>query len=244
MPPAGFVGGIVFGGLSRAFCFTLSVRAFERYIAIMPCLRPVLISAILCLPSLAQAHPHIFVDTSLRIMTDEQGLAIGVEVTWVYDELYSLLILEDMGLDSDYDGILSPRELDQLHRFDMNWDPGFAGDLYATADSGPLTLMAPEPVETLFENAKIVTRHFRPFTQPQPAVVLRAYDPTFYTAYDLTGGVQAPQGCTVHLQTADLDAAYDKVAKLMAQSDYADDDYPAVGDAFADTVTVTCADKS
>jgi ABC-type uncharacterized transport system substrate-binding protein len=207
-------------------------------------LRPLLLSVALCLPQMAQAHPHIFVDTTLRVLTDDQGRAIGVEVTWAYDELYSLLILEDMELDSDYDGILTGEELARLHKFDMNWDAGFAGDLYATGGAGALALGAPQPVETRFENAKIVTRHIRSFAQPQQGVVLRAYDPTFYTAYDLTGGVHAPEGCTVHRQAADLDAAYDKVAKMMDQNDYADDDYPAVGDAFADTVTVTCADGS
>jgi ABC-type uncharacterized transport system substrate-binding protein len=206
----------------------------------MTFVRPALISAALCLPPMAQAHPHIFVDTALRVLTDDQGRATGVEVTWVYDELYSLLILEDMGLDGDYDGVLSEGELAKLHRFDMNWDEGFAGDLYATGDSGPVALGAPQPVETRFEDAKIVTRHIRQFAGPQDAVVLRAYDPTFYTAYDLTRGVQAPKGCTVHTQTADLDAAYARVARMMEQKGYAEDDYPAVGDAFADTVTVTC----
>ncbi|MGH1355530.1 MAG: DUF1007 family protein [Thalassovita sp.] len=207
-------------------------------------LRSMLISAVLCLPPMAQAHPHVFVDTTLRILTDDQGLATGVEITWVYDDLYSLLILEDMQMDADYDGVLTPQELARLHRFDMNWDPGFLGDVYAKGDSGALALSAPQPVDTQLENARIVTRHIRRFPAPQKAVELRAYDPTFYTAYDLTGGVHAPQACIVHKQAADLDAAYARVAKLMDEKAYAEDDYPAVGDVFADTVTVTCANGS
>jgi ABC-type uncharacterized transport system substrate-binding protein len=206
--------------------------------------RPFLIPFVVCLPVVVQAHPHIFVDTTLRVLTDDQGLATGVEVTWVYDDLYSLITLEDWELDTDYDGVLTDEELAKLHRFDMNWVPGFLGDLYATGESGDLVLGPPQPVDTTFKDARIVTRHIRHFPQPQSAVVLRAYDPTFYTAYDLTGGVHAPEGCVVHTQVADLDAAYALVAAKMDEQDYAADDYPAVGDAFADTVTVTCANES
>ena len=63
------------------------------------------------LPLGAQAHPHIFVDTALALVTNAAGRPAGVEVTWRYDEFYSLLIFEDMGLDGDYDGTLTEAEL-------------------------------------------------------------------------------------------------------------------------------------
>ena len=193
------------------------------------------------LPFPALAHPHIFVDTGLRILGDEQGLAIGVEVTWAYDDLYSLLVLEDMELDGDYDGILTPAELAKLDKFDMNWVEGYEGDLYVRGAEGKIPLGGPKPVDTRFEAGKIITRHIRYFPKPQKAIELRAYDPTFYTAYDLSGGIVAPEGCTVLRHEADLDAAYARVEALMKETDYAEDDYPEVGDAFADTVAVTCA---
>ncbi len=194
----------------------------------------------LCAPA-AGAHPHIFVDTALRLVTDEAGQITGVEVSWTYDELYSLLVLEDMELDDDYDGVLTEAELKTLHGFDMNWVAGFAGDLYASDGADDLALGPPQPRDTAFEDGKIVTRHYRALEAgPVPTITLRAYDPTFYTAYDLTGGVHAPEGCNVAIDRPDLDAAYAVVEEKLKDLPPDPDDYPAVGDLFADTVRVTC----
>ena len=94
---------------------------------------------------MAGAHPHIFVDTGLTFVTDDAGRLTGVEVLWSYDELYSLLILEDMSLDPDYDGVLTEAELAQLQGFDMQWMEGYAGDLYLTVAGQPVPLGPPEP---------------------------------------------------------------------------------------------------
>lgn len=206
------------------------IPSLARYGAVLACLS---------LPVAVQAHPHIFVDTALRVVLDDQGRATAIEVSWTYDELYSLLILEDMELDSDYDGVLTEAELAQLAGFDMQWVPGFAGDLYAAGTDGSVGLGAPQPLETGFADGKITTRHRRDLASPQLQFDLRAYDPTFYTAYDMTGGVVA-EGCTVTRQAADLDAAYALVEQKMTEQAYAEDDYPAVGDAFADRFVLTC----
>lgn len=191
-------------------------------------------------PTIGAAHPHIFVDTALHVVTDDTGRISGVEVHWSYDELYSLLVLEDMELDGDYDGKLTEAELQALDGFDLQWVEGFAGDLYATVGGEGVTLGAPEGRGTSFENGKITTRHFRPVSGGGAELILRAYDPTFYTAYDLTGGVHAPEGCDVRIEKPDLDAAYAAVEAALEDMPPDPDDYPEVGDLFADTVRVTC----
>lgn len=197
-------------------------------------------SALLSLPLPLEAHPHVFVDTSLRVLTDEAGRVSAIEVTWVYDELFSLLVLEDMQLDGDYDGVLTAAEQERLNGFDMNWDPGFSGDLYLYAKDAVVDLSPPEPLQTGFADGRITTRHRRSLARPLDQVQMQAYDPYFYTAYDMKGGVQAPEGCQVRSLTADLDAAYAEVEKLMSEKAYAEDDYPAVGASFADMFVVTC----
>jgi ABC-type uncharacterized transport system substrate-binding protein len=189
----------------------------------------------------AQAHPHVFVETGLQLVADDNGKLVGVEVSWTYDDFYSLLLLEDMGLDNDADGVLNPSELARLDGFDLNWIEGFEGDLYLTADGVPVALGAPEGRGTEVVHGRIVTRHFRAFAPQSGLVTLRAYDPTFYTAYDLDGGVKVPDGCKLTIQPADLDRAYTLVEEaLYANPAMPDDEYPEVGDAFADIVEVAC----
>ncbi|MEX0310131.1 MAG: DUF1007 family protein, partial [Tateyamaria sp.] len=48
-----------------------------------------------CLAAPVAAHPHVFVDTGLKVIVDEAGVFQGVEVTWSYDDFYSLLLLSD-----------------------------------------------------------------------------------------------------------------------------------------------------
>ena len=57
------------------------------------------------------AHPHVFADVGLALTLDARDRVVSVDVTWRYDDFFSLLILEDMGLDPDGDG------------FACAWDP-------------------------------------------------------------------------------------------------------------------------
>ena len=196
----------------------------------------------LCTATPLSAHPHVFVDISMTLRTNDAGQVTEVEVTWAYDELYSLLILEDMGLDPDADGVLTEAELQTVKGFDLNWIEGFQGDLYAVGPSGDvLVLGAPVGTQTVLENGMLVSGHVRRFVEPVSALTLRAYDPTFYTAYDLQGRVTAPEGCTVGIEAADLDKAYTLVEEALYKNPPKnDDEYPEVGEAFADVVRVEC----
>ncbi|WP_245626917.1 DUF1007 family protein [Aestuariivita boseongensis] len=197
-------------------------------------------------PVAVSAHPHIFVDTGLKVILNDQGQVQGVEVSWAYDALYSMLTFEDMGLDSDYDGRLNEAEIGFLTGFDLNWVEGFEGDLYLEASGAPIALGPPEGRGLQIEDARIVTTHYRPLVKPVAAsgVILRAYDPTFYTAYDLTRGVNVDGDCAVEVTPANLDEAYTLVEEMLyaMPASQQEDAFPEVGEAFADTVVLQCTD--
>ena len=106
----------------------------------------------------ASAHPHIFVDVDLALVVDESGALQAIDVTWAYDRFFSLLILEEKGLDADYDDVLSKPELDSLDGWDLQWVPGYVGDVYVTGATGqPLNLGDPVSLGTELRDGRIVT---------------------------------------------------------------------------------------
>ncbi len=210
--------------------------------------RTPLAAAFCCAAALAPepgaAHPHVFVDADLKIIVSEDGSLEGIEVTWTYDALYSLLILTDLEMDNDGDGVLEPEELERLKGFDLKWIEGFEGDSYARRDGVPVALGAPEWRDTSLVDDLITSTHFRAATGSAEGSVFRLYDPSFYTAYTLAADVTVDGPCRANVVAADLDAAYTLVEELLytKPAEELEEGYPGAGEAFADTVTLTCAE--
>lgn len=202
----------------------------------------------------AAAHPHVFIDSGLHLIFDTEGRLAAVRVIWAYDEFYSLLVLEDMGLDADHDGVLTPEELARLDGFDMAWDPDFPGDLYGEAGGDEIALSRPLEHSTELRDGRIVTMHIRALeTRLDPAelpVVFRVYDPSFYTAYTvaLPTRIEGREGCAAEVLEPVMDEANAQLlaalAELGATDTVSEADFPAVGAAFADEIRLTCAPRS
>ncbi|WP_226624409.1 DUF1007 family protein [Alloyangia pacifica] len=193
--------------------------------------------------SAALAHPHVFADVGLALALDADRQVTSVEVTWRYDDFFSLLILEDMGLDPDGDGLLTPDELTALERFDLdNWYEGFEGDLYMYSGGAKLALGAPEFVSVSIDAGRITSVHRRS-VQPAPAdgLVIEPYDPTYYIAFEASLPITLPAPCRATVHAPDLDAAAQKMQAELAQ--IPEDQFLEIepGRDFADRIEVTCA---
>ncbi|WP_407492194.1 DUF1007 family protein [Pseudooceanicola sp. MF1-13] len=194
----------------------------------------------------AVAHPHVFIDTALIVDVSEDGQMTSVEVVWAYDEFYSLLILQDMGLDEDADGELTEEELAQLQGWDMKWMEGYKGDLYLTDAAGQdIALSEPTPVTTKVLEGRIMSVHRRDLLAPTNIadISIRAYDPEFYTAYDLTGGVKLrgqDTTCEPNITRPSEGEAYAEAKALMSEFPEDAQDVPLLGHLFAETVTFEC----
>lgn len=191
------------------------------------------------------AHPHVFVDTELRVFV-ENGRAVAVEVTWAYDDFFSLLIFEDMGLDPDGDAVLTEAELDDLRGFDLEvWPEGYEGDLYAYAGGEKTALGFPEVTGIAVENGRIVSRHVRSLPDvPVETLELLQYDPTYYVAYTLTQPVVVEGGCSSTVTPHDPDAAAEAVEKEMNTIPEDMFEEMMVGIHFADRIGFTCETSS
>lgn len=197
----------------------------------------------------ALAHPHVWIDARIEVLLDDRNQATGLRISWTYDDLYSLYVVGDMGLDPDWDGQLTPEEEARLAGFDMNWDPSFPGDTYALLGAAPLALSRPTDWTASYGDGKITSTHLRRFDAPVPVgalpLVVQVYDPSYYVAYALPFDpvVVGGQDCRAEVFVPELDAAQQEL--LAALSEYTPDvdleaSFPAVGAAFAEEVRVTC----
>jgi ABC-type uncharacterized transport system substrate-binding protein len=197
------------------------------------------------------AHPHIFVDVGIEGIVDAKGRLTQVKVTWAYDALFSLLITEDAGLDKDGDAVLTPQEEAQLVGFDANWTRGYNGDLVGQLNGRELTLSRPKSPTAIMREGRIVTTHLRDVAgRPMIAgkvIEFRPFDPTYYTAYDVTMGVRmrGVDGCEVQMKEPDLNKEMQELQGLLAQLGQEQDSiemgFPEVGASFATTIVITCA---
>ena len=197
------------------------------------------------------SHPHVFVETTLHFRQNAEGQIVEVEVTWAYDDFFSLLILEDEGLDKDGDGELTDAEYQQLWAFDLkNWYDGFEGALFLTqADGSKIALGAPRATMIDIDAGRIVAGHRRSIPPTSPAdITIEQYDPTFYVAYSVSGGVTFDRGCAANVVEADLNAATAARDQALLDSLAAPGtdifEFVELGTHYADRIKVTCNDLS
>ena len=212
-------------------------------------MKPIFCSlALALLPGLAGAHPHVFIDTRVEVILDEDGLQ-AVRLTWVYDDFFSLLLTEDFGLDQDMDGELTPDELQQLADYVLAWPEGYAGDLIVEAGGRALPLGPRQQHELTYSEGRMAETHLRPVGAPLDGPIsIKVFDPAYYPAYSTIGPVEVTgrDGCSARITRADLMAATDMVEEMLYNMPESEAEmmYPEVGESFADTITVTCAGSS
>lgn len=195
------------------------------------------------------AHPHVFVNTGLVLVIDAKNRLTHVQVTWEYDELYSLLVTEDLGVDDDYDGVLNASDLATLTGFDTNWVAGYNGDLVGEVNGAPITLSGPSAPTAALQDGKVITSHLRSIKgapKVDGPIVFRPYDGEFYTAYDvgLPVRIQGRSGCDVTMNVPDAAALAMTKAEIAALPEDYDMEAAGLGNIgarFATEVIVTCA---
>ncbi len=198
----------------------------------------------LCAAPMAWAHPHVFVDVTLRLETDAEGRIGAVEVTWAYDPLFSMLLLSDRGMDADADLQLTEDERAALLGFDLeDWPEGFDGALFAYAGGAAVALGPAEALSVAMKEGALVTRHRRALAAPMAAGGLRLmpYDPYYYAALRLVAVEGLPEGCAARIVAPDTAAADARVAGMAGSGDEMFFEEAKVGIHYAYAAEVTCA---
>lgn len=201
------------------------------------------------LPSAALAHPHIFVDASLEVIFAPDGHPQAVRIGWRYDPVFSMLLVGDLGLDQDFDTLLTPEEHAALQGFDMNWLPDYPGDTHLTQAGTPLPLGPPRDWTSEYRDGQLHSTHLRdlpPLPDPLGEWVIAVYDPTYYTSYTLaaTPVLTGRADCDVRVFEPDLEALESGLQaaldEMLGGGLDPEADFPMVGAMFAQEARITC----
>lgn len=202
-----------------------------------------------------QAHPHVFIDAAIALVFDTSGRLEAVRVDWSYDAFYSLMQIEERGLDADGDGNPEQAALDAYAGQDVDWEGGFPGDLTIVWNGEAQALAGPEDHGARFEDGRLITSHIRPLETPLEVdgatVTASVYDPTYFVAYDVPSPpvVEGRTDCAVTRIEADRKAAEAEYGAQLAAIDATENpfeevDLPDIGVLFADHFVLECPASS
>ncbi|MFE3837262.1 DUF1007 family protein [Pseudogemmobacter sonorensis] len=202
-------------------------------------------------PAPARAHPHEFVDTAITFRFDDTGRLGAIGVVWIWDDLTSMLIVEDLGMDADGDGELTEAERQALSDRFGNWPEGFTGDLHLSHAGRTVGIGGPLDLVADYRRGRLIVSYLRALPEriemTAGPVSLQVYDPEYYVFYDLYGvpEVVGRADCHVDVVKADIPAAqriYDQLLGQLSEEEMMEEGrYPEVGGAFADEMRLECA---
>jgi polyphosphate kinase len=171
----------------------------------------------------------------------------ALEITWVYDPLASLFMLEDLGITAVEDAELSAAERERLAAYQTDWIEGFEGDSYLNDGTRRVGLSGPQAARAELVDGKVAISFRRTLEaplQPGAETVVRLYDPTYFTAYFVTLPATlegAPAGCATRVVPFEPDTSLAALQQsLMSLGIDETPEDPDIGALFADKVFVTC----
>ena len=68
---------------------------------------------ILFMPLSSIAHPHVFIDTQIKVHFDTKGIS-GFKITWTFDEMFSEIMINEF--DKDFDEEFSKEEQKTIYK--------------------------------------------------------------------------------------------------------------------------------
>lgn len=137
------------------------------------------------LPSLASAHPHVWVTASSTVVTKPDGTITAIKHRWTFDEPFSAYAV--MGMDTNGDGKFSREELAPFAKINMEslHEYGF----FTSVKQGKNGITFSDPVDYwLDHDGKALTLNFTlPVKEGTIAVKdarLEVSDPSFFVSFE------------------------------------------------------------
>lgn len=196
----------------------------------------------------AHAHPHGWIDLSVRVIIDDQGMVSGLHQTWRMDPFYSLVVFEELqqvenatleeGLDQlgkeIRDNLAVQHYLTEVTINGESQTLGEVSEYTAMERDGRLTFMFILPLET-------------PQTLADSLLSYQVFDPTYYIEVVHEAENNQPRedalrlngksACELAILPADPDPEVVMQAALLDKDESGE---PGLGRYFAETGQVDC----
>ena len=194
----------------------------------------------------ARAHPHVFAEANLEVVTDAAGTVTALRHVWRFDDLFSSTVL--LEFDSNADLMLDDAELEQVGSVIHESLAEFGYFQFVTVNGRDVEMQAPDRVMALFNDNQL-TVLFE--SQPKEPLALAGkidfgvYDPTFYTAIDFYEDESLtvsdlPSDCTRQVVRPDPDEAIAQNQQSLTDAFFSDPTGNDMSQMFATRLELTC----
>lgn len=136
-------------------------------------------------PGTAIAHPHIFAEARLEILTGDDGTVAELRNIWRFDEIFSSSVLLDF--DTNTDLKLDGSELSELGEIMHKSLADFDYFTTISVDGREVPIQKPDVIHVSYEEGQLLVFFAVRTERPLPLkgkLTFGIYDPSMYTAID------------------------------------------------------------
>ena len=193
-------------------------------------------------PSVASAHPHVWITATSELLYAEDGSITGVRHAWTFDDMFSAYAVQ--GLESKKKGTYTREELGPLAQTNVESLKEYAYFTFARADGKKERFQ--EPVDYFLDyKDSVLTLHFTlPLKTPlkPKQLMLEVFDRSFFIDFQMAKDnpvklVGAPAGCQMKLDRPSDGTA---TAQKLNEQTFMDGPNANFGMMFANKITVDC----
>jgi len=203
-------------------------------------------------PQTARSHPHVWIETHATLHFDDQQRLIALVEEWVFDDLYTAFVVND--LKKKKDGSVPPSELQPLANQNVADLKEWGYFTVFKADGIRQTLGPATEPRMSYDKSRLTLKFTLPLPKPLELhgadIAFTIFDPTFYIEIvpakaNPVAFENAPQGCSAKVRP--LDTTEQRfIPDTLAFSIDTDPKSPenSVGAKFAEWVDLICTKPS
>lgn len=172
----------------------------------------------------------------------------AVEVTWLFDEFETLVMLASNGLNLNAEGDLRETDRQAVAQLQSAWPGQVGASVHLSAGGEPLTLGEPAAMDVGMRDGRLAVTFSRNLEKPVSLagrdVEAAFYEPTFFVSFsiaEVSKLLGAPDGCATQLHRFEPDPEDEKLWAILAGLGREETpDIENVGAQFADRITLQC----